>query len=181
MIQQANNENPKTWNAASAVALSKILPPEEDQDLVWDGIAEVIASFEDSSMPIIKMLRVSLDVFIDDMFYDKSKNASQAWRGIGRLASMLARSLGFSMTLPEVHETLCRKQHDYGHENIQRFGRAGLMVRVHDKVARLENLIGNNAKPNNESIQDNVMDVIGYSAIGIMWESGTFLLELEQA
>jgi hypothetical protein len=85
------------------------------------------------------------------------------------------------MTLPEVHETLCRKQHDYGHENIQRFGRAGLMVRVHDKVARLENLIGNNAKPNNESIQDNVMDVIGYSAIGIMWESGTFLLELEQA
>jgi hypothetical protein len=85
------------------------------------------------------------------------------------------------MTLPEVHETLCRKQHDYGHENIQRFGRAGLMVRVHDKVARLENLIGNNAKPNNESIQDNVMDVIGYSAIGIMLESGTFLLELEQA
>jgi hypothetical protein len=55
------------------------------------------------------------------------------------------------------------------------------MVRVHDKVARLENLIGNNAKPNNESIQDNVMDVIGYSAIGIMLESGTFLLELEQA
>ena len=77
MIQQANNENPKTWNAASAVALSKILPPEEEQDLVWDGISEIIASFEDSSMPIIKMLRVSLDVFIDDMFYDKSKNASQ--------------------------------------------------------------------------------------------------------
>jgi hypothetical protein len=50
MIQQANNENPKTWNAASAVALSKILPPEEEQDLVWDGISEIIASFEDSSM-----------------------------------------------------------------------------------------------------------------------------------
>jgi hypothetical protein len=53
------------------------------------------------------------------------------------------------------------------------------MVRVHDKIARLENLVGNNTNPNNESIKDNVMDVIGYSAIGIMWESGTFLLSLE--
>jgi hypothetical protein len=53
------------------------------------------------------------------------------------------------------------------------------MVRVHDKVARLENLIENNSTPNNESIQDNVMDVIGYAAIGIMWESDTFMLELK--
>jgi hypothetical protein len=94
---------------------------------------------------------------------------------------MLALSLGYNLNLQYVHEVLCRKQHDYGHENIQRFGRAGLMVRVHDKVARLENLIGNGSQPNNESIQDNVMDVIGYAAIGIMWESGTFLLNLEQA
>lgn len=179
MTEQIFKETPKTWNAAAVIALSKILPPEEEQDLAWDSISKIIASFEDASMPIIKMLRVSHDVFIDDMFHHEAKDASQAWRGIGRLASMLSRSLGFNLTLPEVHETLCRKQHDYGHENIQRFGRAGLMVRVHDKIARLENLVGNNTNPNNESIKDNVMDVVGYSAIGIMWESGTFLLSLE--
>jgi hypothetical protein len=71
-----------------------------------------------------------------------------------------------------------RKQHDYGHENIARFGRLGLLVRVHDKIARLENLLGTGSSPNHESIEDNVVDVIGYSIVAAMWEEGTFLLAL---
>jgi hypothetical protein len=181
MAHQVSKEQPRTWNAASAVALSKILPPENEQEEVWNNISDLIASMNGSSENIIKMLRTQLDLFINDMFYDNSKNGSTEWKSIGRLANMLALSLGHNLSLQHVHQVLCRKQHDYGHENIQRFGRAGLMVRVHDKVARLENLIGNSSKPNNESIQDNVMDVIGYAAIGIMWESGTFLLKLEKA
>ena len=74
---------------------------------------------------------------------------------------------------------LCRKQHDYGHENIARFGFQGLLVRVHDKVARLENLVNSDKSPENESIKDNLLDVIGYCAIGMMLEEGTFLLNLE--
>jgi hypothetical protein len=56
------------------------------------------------------------------------------------------------------------------------------MVRMHDKVARLENLLLSNdggGKPQNESIQDNLLDVVGYAAIGIMWESMTFLMPLK--
>ena len=52
-------------------------------------------------------------------------------------------------------------------------------MRCHDKVARLKNLYGSDFEPNNESIEDTLLDIVGYSAIGIMWESGTFLLPLK--
>jgi len=74
--------------------------------------------------------------------------------------------------------TLCRKQNDYGHENIARFGRLGLLVRVHDKIARLHNLLAKGGVPQNESIEDTYVDIVGYSAIGIMVERGWFGLQL---
>ena len=80
----------------------------------------------------------------------------------------------------ELHTTLCRKQRDYGHHNIARFGMTGLIIRCHDKIARLENLLINNTVPGNESIYDTVMDIAGYSAIGIMWARNEFLLPLEE-
>lgn len=74
--------------------------------------------------------------------------------------------------------TLCRKQNDYGHENIARFGRLGLLVRVHDKIARLNNLLAKGGVPQNESIEDTYVDIVGYSAIGMMVERGWFGLQL---
>jgi len=74
--------------------------------------------------------------------------------------------------------TLCKKQHDYGHENIARFGRLGLLVRVHDKIARLHNLLAKGGVPQNETIEDTYVDIVGYSAIGMMVERGWFGLQL---
>jgi hypothetical protein len=54
------------------------------------------------------------------------------------------------------------------------------MVRLHDKVARLENLTSSGKSPNNESIEDTFLDIIGYCAIGIMWEQRNFLLPLDK-
>lgn len=76
--------------------------------------------------------------------------------------------------------TLCKKQHDYGHENIARFGRTGLLVRVHDKIARLNNLLARGVDPANETIEDTYVDILGYSAIGMMVERGWFGLQLSQ-
>lgn len=73
---------------------------------------------------------------------------------------------------------LCRKQSDYGHSNISRFGRQGLLVRTHDKIARLKNLSLKKINPENESIVDTYVDMVGYSAIGVMWERGWFTLDL---
>lgn len=79
----------------------------------------------------------------------------------------------------DITSTLVRKQSDYGHHNIARFGRQGLVVRCHDKVARLKNLhLARHGKAANESLVDTYVDIIGYSAIGMMWERGWFLLDL---
>lgn len=79
----------------------------------------------------------------------------------------------------EMSKTLIRKQMDYGPHNIARFGRDGILVRCHDKIARLKNLnLHYDGVAQNESISDTYIDIIGYSAIGMMWERGWFLINL---
>lgn len=130
----------------------------------------------------LNQVRADLDDFIEELFHTSTgfDKAKVRWAIIGADALELAAQRGEPFDAAEVHATLVRKQRDYGPENIRRFGRQGLMVRMHDKVARLENLLSvdGGGKPQNESIRDNLLDIVGYSAIGIMWESMQFLLPL---
>lgn len=79
-----------------------------------------------------------------------------------------------------VTELLCSKQHDYGHGNISKFGTVGLMVRMSDKAERLRNLRGKTTSPQNESLVDTLLDILGYSVLALMWIDGTFMLELAE-
>ncbi len=83
----------------------------------------------------------------------------------------------------EIASILVRKQRDYGHGNIMRFGRDGVLVRLWDKVARYENLTKDNetheASPEFETVEDTLLDIIGYVTILKMLEAGTFTLEVE--
>lgn len=156
----------KTWDEAAQSALIRI----------YENIRK-------KPRADLEQIRADLDDFIEESFhaatgFDKAK---VRWAIIGADALELAALRGEPFDITEVHATLVRKQRDYGPENIRRFGRQGLMVRMHDKVARLENLlqtIDGGGKPQNESIRDNLLDVVGYAAIGIMWESMQFLLPL---
>ena len=76
-----------------------------------------------------------------------------------------------------VADLVIRKQHDYGHDNILSFGEFGVLVRLNDKVARLKNLQGMEAK--NETVDDTWMDVAGYALIALMLRRGTFTMPLE--
>jgi hypothetical protein len=130
----------------------------------------------------IKDLRTELDKFIDDLYQAPAgyEKATSYWASIGATAIELSQKTALPLTVAEVAQTLVRKQRDYGPENIRRFGRRGLMVRMHDKVARLENLLKQNLDPVNESIHDNFLDVVGYATIGLMWEQREFLLPLKE-
>jgi len=129
----------------------------------------------------VDKVRKTLDAFIESL-YDRPAGHEKAmvWFGcVGADAIATARARGINLEIPEVHATLVRKQQDYGPENIKRFGRQGLLIRLHDKVARLENLDGGGRAPENESVRDTFLDITGYCAIGIMWERREFLLPLE--
>lgn len=82
-----------------------------------------------------------------------------------------------------VTATVIRKQHDYGPENIAKFGMWGLIVRLHDKIARLDNLLSSRRKGFNsvsdETVYDTLLDVVGYSTVALLWINNWFLLPMK--
>lgn len=155
---------PSTWNAAAAAAVQKI----ETRQTPIPGLA-------------ILELRLAfnrLEGYFDISPMDHEKLA-ELWAEVGHTAMRYASNSGSRFTGEELTSTLVRKQRDYGHDNIRRFGTYGVIVRCHDKIARLENLRATGQDPQNESVRDNIMDVSGYAAIGIMLETDTFELSLE--
>ena len=151
----------------------------------WDEAAEqavknIFSEVRNKPKVSLEDLRNHLERFISDLYSAPAGNekATGCWATIGATSVELSQKTSLPLTVAEVTETLIRKQRDYGPENIRRFGRQGLMVRMHDKIARLENLTQTGSTPNNESISDTYLDIVGYSAIGIMWEQRQFLLPL---
>ena len=66
---------------------------------------------------------------------------------------------------------LVKKHDDYGPANISDApGGAlnGLSVRLHDKVARLNNLLSNSKEPRNETIEDTFIDILNYALIALL-------------
>jgi hypothetical protein len=70
---------------------------------------------------------------------------------------------------------MVKKHHDYGPYNIAHApGGAmnGLIVRMHDKMTRLENLHYKGDTPNYESIEDTLIDLANYAIIGLLVQRG---------
>lgn len=71
----------------------------------------------------------------------------------------------------EAKDVLVKKQMDYGPKNIA-FSPGGpvngLRVRMHDKLSRINNLVDSGVTPENESLRDSFLDMMNYSAIGLM-------------
>ena len=167
---------PTTWDDAARRAVFQIFNHSFN---TWDRLSDV---------------REYLDYLIEEIGPESKKEisgdvAAEYWAILGRTAAVVAEKQNIFIEIDEqlafhvedISKILVKKQRDYGHHNIARFGRAGLLVRMHDKVARLENLLQKETNPENESVVDNFIDVIGYAAIGIMWERNWFLLPLVPA
>jgi len=71
----------------------------------------------------------------------------------------------------ELEKLLLSKHRDYGPRNIADApGGAinGLRVRMHDKLARINNLVDNNKNPEHESLEDSFKDMANYAIIGLL-------------
>lgn len=63
----------------------------------------------------------------------------------------------------EIVDLLEKKNADYGDMNLCRHGLKGIIVRIDDKTARIDNLIKkDNITEVNESIEDTLKDIAGY-------------------
>lgn len=71
----------------------------------------------------------------------------------------------------ELSDLLLSKHRDYGPRNISDApGGAinGLRVRMHDKLARINNLFDSGAEPEHESLEDSFKDMANYAIIGLL-------------
>jgi hypothetical protein len=74
-------------------------------------------------------------------------------------------------------QVLLSKHHDYGPTNIANApGGAinGLRVRIHDKTARINNLIDHNKSAQHESLRDSFLDLMNYAAIALLVIDGNW-------
>jgi len=123
-------------------------------------------------------LRNTMDYMIDTYFDSSSLSpVENDWLVLARLSIDASREL----SLEHTWDTVCAKQRDYGPNNIARFGAKGIILRLHDKVARLENLLASGKDAANESIYDTYMDIVGYSVIGLMLIDGSFFFPMSDA
>ena len=85
-----------------------------------------------------------------------------------------------SKTYTELYELLMSKHKDYGPKNISQSPGGpinGLRVRMHDKLARINNLVDNQTMPEHESLEDSFKDMANYAIIGLLvlrgqWDKG---------
>lgn len=90
---------------------------------------------------------------------------------------MLDASL--SKITTELGDLLLSKHRDYGPRNISDAPGGpinGLRVRMHDKLARINNLFDSGADPEHESLEDSFKDMANYAIIGLLvlrgkWDS----------
>lgn len=107
--------------------------------------------------------------------------SSVIWNSVAKNAVNELRMLGCWDT-GRMIRTLCSKQNDYGHGNINKFGITGVLVRLSDKIERLSNLKekGEEYYVANESFVDTLVDIVGYCVIAQMLNDETFNLKLEE-
>jgi hypothetical protein len=74
----------------------------------------------------------------------------------------------------QIISLLERKNRDYGSGNLIRAGEIGIVVRLMDKIARLENFYfkENNLTVTDESIDDTVRDIAGYCLMFFLLKKG---------
>ena len=83
-------------------------------------------------------------------------------------------------TFNELRDLLLSKHVDYGPKNISESPGGpinGLRVRMHDKLARINNLVDKGGNPQHESLEDSFKDMANYAIIGLLvlrkqWDSG---------
>lgn len=157
-------ESPTTWREAAELAAQ-----------------DIYACVRKSPLVTVEDIRQHHDSFIDTFFKTPGSDLLIArWTTLGSMALEFAAKEGSPISQKTLVTTLCKKQHDYGPLNILRFDQQGVMIRVWDKISRLDNLTRRAYDPavENESTIDTLLDIAGYSAIGIMLRRGWFRLPL---
>lgn len=80
----------------------------------------------------------------------------------------------------DMHEIYLAKNSDYGnsiHNTYEKYGMISFLVRMEDKMSRLQSLLTKQIKVQDEKVEDTLLDLANYSILAIMELQG---YELEE-
>lgn len=80
----------------------------------------------------------------------------------------------FEQVCAELLATFLKKHKDYGKGNIISIKELGITFRISEKAERLKNLLMSPNQPENESIDDSMIDIGVYAIIAILFRRGWF-------
>jgi len=72
----------------------------------------------------------------------------------------------------ELLETFIKKNNDYGNNNLDTYGKIGIIIRMQDKISRYLNISKNNIeiKVDDENLNDTIKDLINYCYLFLIQE-----------
>ena len=87
----------------------------------------------------------------------------------------MERTNEFYSVLVLVAELLEQKNHDYGrsYDKLrEEFGDISFLIRLGDKINRLNTLVKHPAKITTEAVEDTIKDIIGYCTLELCYRKG---------
>ena len=118
---------------------------------------------------IATTVRAILNQFLDDNPISNTLQVSQD-KDIPPLPN--GPVLNFTELTKKMAETYAKKNHDYGNsfdKSLDKFGLVASVVRIGDKMNRIESLAQKKAMVEDESIKDTLLDMANYAIMTVMW------------
>lgn len=165
-----------SWQQAARANVDYIFTESTSQQL--QSVISVFEGMRDT-FNLILDTKASLELPTREVLILASGDSIWEYLAINGVSCL--KMLNEEVSVDKIVNILVSKQKDYGPNNISRFGSTGILIRIHDKIARLENLLSKSDNSFNtavgvnsvagETVIDTVIDIIGYSIIGMMWNS----------
>lgn len=119
---------------------------------------------------IIKSVRN--EAVISPELINKLKVVEQGLMNLGSSPDLPNNIKQFMDITTDMAKTYAAKNHDYGNSfdnSLDKFGLIASIVRMSDKMNRLETLVTKKAQVKDESIKDTLLDLANYSIMTVMW------------
>lgn len=108
----------------------------------------------------------------DNSVNTSKKASSSNTLQVGPIEKTPLSVIKFKNLTNKMSETYERKNHDYGdsfNKSLDKFGLIASVVRMNDKMERIESLTNKEALVKDESIKDTLLDLASYCVMTTMW------------
>ncbi len=134
-----------------------------DLSIAFDHAMSEMADLRYSADELIPNLESLISAFAEG-YSDWHKHIGPTVASAVRMRSKIVYGAELTYTDSFVM-VFIKKQQDYGPYNIAKFGEAGIIVRLSDKLERIKHLMKTGMQPNNEPFVDTIIDIANYCVI----------------